>query len=391
MEIPTINLDNTFDFETMYTADDAGSLRAHNVANDEMQVFATNDQMQVFEANDEMQVFATNDQMQVFEANDEMQLFEEMSDHADTMHTSVATGATTATANTISSEDSGTDDSEAQSAPSQDFLCSTQVPYLTLTFNSEEEARAHYNRYAKCVGFSIKINTSRKSAKDGERDKVMFVCNKCGPKEKTGEACPPKKRKRSKTRQAACKVRMTVKRKGARWEVIQFVEEHTHPLVRKFSLKKFLRSHRAIPKKEKDFITMLHGVNLSAGRIMQLMSKLYGGARNVPYTRKDISNFKSKLGSEYRCRDMPQTIAHFEEIKKDDPNFFYKIQLNKEDRVQNIFWVDGAARNAYKDYKDCISFDCTYMTNMYNMPCAPFIGINRHRQSIQVLLVLQKK
>lgn len=268
----------------------------------------------------------------------------------------------------------------------------TQVPYLTLTFNSEEEARAHYNRYAKRVGFSIKINTSRKSAKDGERDKVMFVCNKCGPEEKTGEACPPpKKRKRSRTRQAACKARMTVKRKGARWEVIQFVEEHTHPLVRKFSLKKFLRSHRAIPKEEKDFITMLHGVNLSAGRIMQLMSELYGGARNVPYTRKDISNFKSKMGSKYRCRDMPQTIAHFEEIKKDDPNFFYKIQLNKEDRVQNIFWVDGAARNAYKDFKDCISFDCTYMTNMYNMPCAPFIGINRHGQSIQVLLFFAKK
>ncbi|KAF2915080.1 hypothetical protein DAI22_09g003900 [Oryza sativa Japonica Group] len=265
------------------------------------------------------------------------------------MHTSVATGATTATANTISSQDSGTDDSE--------------VPYLILTFNSEEEARAHYNRYAKRVGFSIKINTARKSAKDGERDK---------------------KRKISRTRQAACKARMTVKRKGARWEVIQFVEEHTHPLVRKFSLKKFLRSHRAIPKEEKDFITMLHGMNLSAGRIMKLMSELYGGARNVPYTRKDISNFKSKLGSEYRCRDIPEPIAHFEEIKKDDPNFFYKIQLDKEDRVQNIFWVDGAARNAYKDFKDCVSFDCTYMTNMYNMPCAPFIGINRHGQSLQL-------
>ncbi|BAS97047.1 Os06g0249000 [Oryza sativa Japonica Group] len=87
MEIPTINLDDTFDYENMYTAGDAGSLQAHNVANDEMQVF------------------------------------EEMSDHADTMHTSVATGATTATANTISSEDSGTDDSEAQSTPSQDIPC----------------------------------------------------------------------------------------------------------------------------------------------------------------------------------------------------------------------------------------------------------------------------
>uniref|UniRef100_A0A0E0ML51 Uncharacterized protein n=1 Tax=Oryza punctata TaxID=4537 RepID=A0A0E0ML51_ORYPU len=74
MEIPAINLDDTFDFETMYTAGNAGSLQAHNVANDEMQVF---------------------------DANDEIQVFKEMSDHADTMHTSVATGATTATANTI--------------------------------------------------------------------------------------------------------------------------------------------------------------------------------------------------------------------------------------------------------------------------------------------------
>ncbi len=45
MEIPTINLDDTFDFETMYTVSDAGSLQAHNVANDEMQVFEPNDEM----------------------------------------------------------------------------------------------------------------------------------------------------------------------------------------------------------------------------------------------------------------------------------------------------------------------------------------------------------
>lgn len=31
---------------------------------------------------------------------------------------------------------------------------------------------------------------------------------------------------------------------------------------------------------------------------------------------------------------------------------------------------------------DCVSFDATYITNMYNMPFAPFIGINRHGQSI---------
>ena len=31
-----------------------------------------------------------------------------------------------------------------------------------------------------------------------------------------------------------------------------------------------------------------------------------------------------------------------------------------------------------------VSFDATYMTNMYDMPFAPFIGINRHCQSFQL-------
>lgn len=55
--------------------------------------------------------------------------------------------------------------------------------------------------------------------------------------------------------------------------------------------------------------------------------------------------------------------------------------LDEDDRVHNAFWVDGAARTAYKTYNDCISFDTTYMTNM---PRAPFVGINRHGQSIQL-------
>ena len=45
--------------------------------------------------------------------------------------------------------------------------------------------------------------------------------------------------------------------------------------------------------------------------------------------------------------------------------------------------MDGAARRAYKAYNDCLSFDTTFLTNRYKMPCAPFIGINNHGQSIQ--------
>ncbi|XP_073360663.1 protein FAR1-RELATED SEQUENCE 5-like [Aegilops tauschii subsp. strangulata] len=76
-------------------------------------------------------------------------------------------------------------------------------------------------------------------------------------------------------------------------------------------------------------------------------------------------------------------MAYFDEKAKEDPDFFYRIRLDDEDRVRNMYWVDGAARRAYKHFQDCISFDATYLTNMYKMPCAPFIGINNHNQSLQ--------
>lgn len=42
------------------------------------------------------------------------------------------------------------------------------------------------------------------------------------------------------------------------------------------------------------------------------------------------------------------------------------------------------SRRAYKHYHDFVSFEATYLTNMYKMPCAPFIGINNHNLSLQL-------
>ncbi|KAM0839527.1 hypothetical protein ACQ4PT_060258 [Festuca glaucescens] len=132
-----------------------------------------------------------------------------------------------------------------------------------------------------------------------------------------------------------------------------------------------------------NFIDLLHAVNLSAGRIMEIMSELYGSRANVPYDTKKISNYTAKQNEKHMHIDIPEQLEYFEELKKEDPNFFYRYKLDKESRVENLFWVDGPAREVYKLYNDCISFDTTYMTNMYKLPCAPIIGINRYGQTIQ--------
>ncbi|KAF8656915.1 hypothetical protein HU200_060478 [Digitaria exilis] len=121
---------------------------------------------------------------------------------------------------------------------------------------------------------------------------------------------------------------MVVKLIGERWHVIYFVPDHNHDLVIKPSLKKFLRSHRGIPKQEKDFIVLLHGCNLSSGRIMQLTSEFYGSAQLVPYGGKDVGNFRSTIRRVEKYKDLQETLERFKELERQDPEFFYKIKLD---------------------------------------------------------------
>jgi len=196
----------------------------------------------------------------------------------------------------------------------EDVWLTPPVPYTGQTFCSKQEARKFYNSYARRIGFSIRTSTTHLSSLTREQNKVQFVCNKEGrgrkQKEEQGAASSEesnydeedsepdddndgsvkkkkldggRKRKREKMQHTDCKARMVIKLIADRWHVIYFAPDHNHDLVVKPSLKKFLRSHNGIPKEEKDFIALLHGCNLSTGRIMQLMNEFYGFAQLVPY------------------------------------------------------------------------------------------------------------
>lgn len=177
---------------------------------------------------------------------------------------------------------------------------------------------------------------------------------------------------------------MLVNVRDGSWLVTEFNDEHNHPLIKKWSLTGFLKSHRDIPPEDQDFIRILHSVNMETSRMMQIMAELYESLEGVPYITKDMANFRAKLRAENKFTDMLDTMEYFEERKKQDKDFFSSFKLDDDKRVMHLFWVDGAARRAYKYFNDCISFDTTYMTNRYKMPFAPFIGINSHGQSIQL-------
>ena len=58
--------------------------------------------------------------------------------------------------------------------------------------------------------------------------------------------------------------------------------------------------------------------------------------------------------------------------------FYFEMDLDDECRLRNVFWVDARSRVAYEDLGDVITFNTTYLTNMYEMPFAPFVGVNHH-------------
>ncbi|KAF8395455.1 hypothetical protein HHK36_019401 [Tetracentron sinense] len=113
------------------------------------------------------------------------------------------------------------------------------------------------------------------------------------------------------------------------------------------------------------------------------MSKQYNGYQKVGCLEKDVRNQidrERRLGIE--AGDAQAMLEHFIHMQKENPNFFYSIDLNDDQSVRNVFWVDAKGRDDYIYFGDVVSFDSTYLTNKYKMPFAPFIGVNHHFQSI---------
>ena len=107
------------------------------------------------------------------------------------------------------------------------------------------------------------------------------------------------------------------------------------------------------------------------------------GYENVTYNQKDVRNFLDKE-RRLKCREGDRQALHdyFVRMQDKNSNFYHALDLDDKLRVRNVFWVHVRSRAAYESFHDVITFDTTYLTNKYDMPFAPSIGINYHGESI---------
>ncbi|KAH9794408.1 protein FAR1-RELATED SEQUENCE [Citrus sinensis] len=200
-------------------------------------------------------------------------------------------------------------------------------PALGMLFDNHEEMFAFYKDYGKQEGFYVKVRSTKKGT-DGIVKYTTFACGRRGKSEsKSANALKPK------------------------------------------------------PNVKNGCDAKIGGI-----RIAQNFNSIVVGAdgyENVPFLENDCRNFVDKTRRlQLEEGDAMTLLKYFQKKQAECNGFFFSIDLDEEDRLKNVFWADSWSRAAYKYFGDVITFDSTYLTNKYDMPFAPFVGVNHHGQSI---------
>ncbi|OMO74953.1 hypothetical protein CCACVL1_16386 [Corchorus capsularis] len=268
-------------------------------------------------------------------------------------------------------------------------------PHEGMEFESKEEAFTFYKEYANSVGFTTIIKASRRSRLSGKFIDAKFVCTRYGNDRESGgvqtpEPVPadivtaaPVKKKRGRVNRSwsktDCKAGMHVKRRqDGRWVVRSFIKEHNHDTFADQAY--YSRGHRNFGLGNSNLFT-LHAIPGRTKKTYVSMSRQSGGLRKLENHKGGQSN---RL---YSCQvlsleesDTKVLLDHFVCMQDQNPNFFYAIDLNEEQRLRNVFWVDAKGRLDYGYFNDAVLFDTTYIKNEYKLPFVPIIGVNHHFQ-----------
>nr|XP_043615969.1 protein FAR1-RELATED SEQUENCE 5-like [Erigeron canadensis] len=246
-------------------------------------------------------------------------------------------------------------DGEEKESMSFSNESANRYSFIGRIFDNLDVAYDFYNEYGLSRGFGIRRNQSYKHKVTNIVYTSIFVCNKQGYKNMND------KRRLRDDIQRRC-----ITRTGC-MAMIQ-VTCRSHSIF-----------HRS--KECKDVVTLLSNSGIKPSDITKAVNALRGSEKDR-LTRVQCSNIvtnerKINLGKE--CHGI---IMHFQEKAELDQEFYFAMELSTDGTLRNVFWADGRSRSSFCQFGDVVVFDTTYRTNKFNLPFAPFVGVNHHGKSI---------
>ncbi|KAA8547929.1 hypothetical protein F0562_004358 [Nyssa sinensis] len=163
--------------------------------------------------------------------------------------------------------------------------------------------------------------------------------------------------------------------------VAKLEKNHNHELVTP-AMRHFLRSHRQEYDPKKSSVHSFNPPGMSTSTPMNDLTEDCDNFAKMVFAPQNHVNYIGRGRLSTFGIDAQSLLGFFKIMQANDPAFYYAIQVDEEDRLSSVFWVDTRSRIAYNCFYDVVAFDTTYQVNQYKMPFAPFTGVNHHKQSV---------
>lgn len=273
-----------------------------------------------------------------------------------------------------------------------------EKPYVGMEFNSEESAKNCYDAYARRVGFSTHVGQYNRTRPDGPIVSWEFACSREIFKRKNVDSC---------------NATLCIKKKDPdKWVVANFVEDHNHSTMSPSKVHHLRpRRHFTGTKKsmlETDDIRNDGMVSVDENHLFcepNLVASVETNeaVRNpstetnpvvgsASSTETNLANMNSipvmplhfvrRSSRRNFGQDAQNLLTYFRKMQAENPGFYYAIQLDNDNRLNNVFWADARSRMVYSHFGDAVVFDTMYRPNQFQVPLAPFTGVNHHGQML---------
>ncbi|KAL3818720.1 hypothetical protein ACJIZ3_004625 [Penstemon smallii] len=248
----------------------------------------------------------------------------------------------------------------------------------------EHIAYGLYCKYARLKGFSVRKGKTLKFGDGQDQLKAqIFVCSCEGTKdEKRSQSKIPEYQKPTCRCNCMAKLRIA-RRKGEAWKVTTFHKTHNHDMFAPDQTY-LLRSARKITDEQEAVLATMVRSKITVRKAVSVLEDLARGSENVGFTTQDAYDclHRARKKTRYENEDTFELIQHFIKKSNNEPFFYWNVEVDDDKRLMNFFFRDNRCLVDYENFGDVISFDTTYRTNKYELVCAPFVGINNHKENV---------
>ncbi|XP_026380569.1 protein FAR1-RELATED SEQUENCE 5-like [Papaver somniferum] len=226
---------------------------------------------------------------------------------------------------------------------------SLETPHEGMQFNSYEEAREYYTEYGRHNGFTVQVRSTNRTRRGVEEVTAAYmVCSREGNKVKVSNIEGVDKKSRScNTIQCGCtsKMQILLNEENNMWVVMAFSDEHNHKFVSPRKRMR-MRSNKCMPGGVKDLAEKFNIQNLEVGKIPAILE-----GQNIGFNKRDCWNhLRNVRHKNLELGDAQSVIDYLHKKQGENPQFFYRVQVDEHGRAVNFFWVDARSRLSYEQF-----------------------------------------